>query len=61
VLDRADTVLSVVVLILAIFMLVRDQPSRWWALVMVVLVLGGTGFRQLVERRRQLLVAGLDA
>jgi uncharacterized membrane-anchored protein len=52
VLDRGLLVLAVIVLLMGVLGLLRDDLPTWWALSVVVMVLAGTGTRWLVERHR---------
>jgi hypothetical protein len=57
--DRADLVVSVLVLVLGTTALLRDHPSRWLILVIVGLVWVGIPNRWMVNRHRRKL-AELD-
>jgi hypothetical protein len=62
VLDRANLVLSLVVLVLALFGLFRGgELPRWWSMTIFVSVLIGVPIRQLVERHRRRLAYGSNA
>ena len=53
VLDRGLPVLAVIVLLMGVAGLFRNDLPTWWVPSVVVMVLAGTGTRWLVERHRQ--------
>src|SRR3954451_14239906 len=57
VLDRGLPVLPVIVLVMSVDGLFRDDLPSWWVLSVAAMVLAGTGTRWVIERHRRGLAA----